>query len=188
MPMERTSQWPGWSQQKTLLLPVNASAWASPAGPVLLDGHHFVPKPELHVTLIGRALGQQLLASPGERRYRTLVARTAFESLDWSLTRTGTLLRLEKHGAEGGPDDRMGAIIELIELPAMVEFYLQIGMLLGRELSVPPPHVTLYTAGKAKGIGITNANALREFTVRPIQINELVPDLSRVTAQHRAIA
>lgn len=188
MPIERAPKWPGWTQQKTLLLPIDPAEWAPEAHPVLLDGHHFVPKPELHVTLIGRALGQQLLASPGERRYRTLVARTAFESLDWSFTRTGTLLRLEKHGAEGGPDDRMGSIIELVELPAMVEFHRQLGLLLGRELPVPPPHVTLYTAGKAKGIGVPNTNALREFTVREVVADELVADMTRTNVDHRATA
>lgn len=187
MPKQRATPWPGWTQQKTLLLPIDADAWPPPTAPVLLDGLHFVPKPELHVTLIGRALGQQLLASPGERRYRTLVARTAFESLDWSFARTGPLLRLEKHGAEGGPDDRMGALIELVELPAMAEFHRQLGLLLGRELQVPPPHVTLYTAGKSKGVGVPNANALREFTVREFRQAELVPDTCRVTAERRAL-
>jgi len=185
MSIEHAPKWPGWSQQKTLLLPIDPAAWPAPTVPVLLDGHHFVPKPELHVTLVGRALGQHLLASLGERRYRTLAARTAYESLDWTYVRSHTLLRLEKHGAEGGADDRMGALIELIELPAMVEFHRQLGLLLGRELPVPPPHVTLYTAGKAKGIGVPNANALREFTVRPVAITELVPDLTRTTREQR---
>lgn len=188
MPIEPHPKWPGWSPQKTLLLPIDVAAWPAPTVPVLLDGHHFVPKHELHVTLVGRALGQQLLASPGERRYRTLVLRTAYESLDWSYTRSGVLVRLEKHGAEGGPDDRMGAIIELIDLPALDDFYRQLGLLLGREISVPPPHVTLYTAGKAKGIGIPNANALREFTVRTVKVDELVPDPTRATAERRAVA
>lgn len=188
MPNAQSPAWPGWTQQKTLLLPIDPAAWPPPTAPVRVDGQYFVPKPELHVTLVGRALGQQLLASPGERRYRTLVVRTAYESLDWTCTRTGTLLRLEKHGAEGGPDDRMGAIIELIELPAMAAFHHQLGLLLGRELPVPPPHVTLYTAGKAKGIGVPNAAALREFTVRTLEPADLVPDLSRTTAEHRALA
>lgn len=188
MSIEHRPGWPGWSQQKTLLLPIDVVTWPAPTAPVVLDGWHFVPKSELHVTLIGRALGQQLLASPGERRYRTLVARTAFESLDWSYVREGALLRLEKHGAEGGPDDRMGAIIELIGLPALAEFYQQLGLLLGRELPVPPPHVTLYTAGKSKGIGVPNANALREFTVRPVRIEELVADTARAAPARRAHA
>jgi len=188
MPIELAPKWPGWSQQKTLLLPIDASEWPAPTQPVLLDGQHFVPKPELHVTLVGRALGQHLLASLGERRYRTLVARTAYESLDWPYVRSGVMLRLEKHGAEGGPDDRMGALIELVKLPAMADFHRQLGLLLGRELPVPPPHVTLYTAGKAKGIGIPNANALREFTVRPVDAAELVVDTARVTREQRVQA
>ena len=188
MPIESHPKWPGWSQQKTLLLQIDPEAWPAPSTPVLLDGHHFVPKPELHVTLVGRALGQQVLASLGERRYRTLVVRTAYEALDWSFERSGVMLRLEKHGAEGGPDDRMGAIIERVELPALADFYRQLGLLLGREIAVPPPHVTLYTAGKAKGIGIPNANALREFTLRAVEPAELVADPTRVTASPRALA
>lgn len=181
-----TPVWPGWTPQKTLLLPIDPGTWAPPVAGVRVDAQNFAPKPELHVTLVGRRLGQLLLASPAERRYRTLVARTAFEALDWRWRRTQQLLWLEKHGAQGGPDDRMHALVELIELPAMADFHRQLGTLLGRELPVPPPHVTLYTAGKARGIGVPTQAALREFTVRAVSPSEFQAPVVRQTGQHAA--
>lgn len=179
--------WPGWTPQKTLLLPIAPATWPPPASGVRVDAQNFAAKHELHLTLVGRRLGQLLLASPGERRYRTRAVRAAFEALDWGWQRTGRLLWLEKHGAEGGPDDRMRAIVELVELPAMADFHRQLGTLLGRELPVPPPHVTLYTAGKARGIGVPTAAALREFTVRAVTPAEFGPVLVRTTGQHVAV-
>lgn len=187
MAPDHAPRWPGWTPQKTLLLPIDPVAWPPPASGVRVDAQNFAPKAELHVTLVGRRLGQLLLASPGERRYRTLVARTAFERLDWSWRRTQRLLWLEKHGAEGGPDDRMHAIVELIDLPAMADFHRQLGSVLGRELPVPPPHVTLYTAGKSRGIGIPTAAALREYTVRAVTPAEFKAVTVRTTGQHAAI-
>ncbi len=57
----------------------------------------------------------------------------------------------------------------------MAPLHRELGRLLGRELPVPPPHVTLYTRGAAHGIGVASETALRTLTVREVAVAELRP-------------
>ena len=155
---------PAWTDAGTLLLPVPATTWPPPSMPLRLDGIAFVPKRELHVTLVGRALGAEL----GESGLREAVA-SASAALDWRFSRGGRWLRLHKR-AEGR---RRDAIIELIELPAMAALYARLAAMLGRAPPVPPAHVTLYTGGDDQGIGLPDAATLARCTVRRVDADEL---------------
>ncbi len=156
---------PGWTPHRMLVLPIPRERWAPPDEGVEVDGLLFLPKRELHLTLIGRGLGQVLHGDPSRRQ----AVREAFSRLNWGFTRTGELLRLEKRELAGGGHGRaIGSIIERIELPAMVPFYESLAALLGRTLAIPPPHVTLYTAGRSQGIGVPDVATLRRLVVRQV--------------------
>ncbi|QOY62803.1 hypothetical protein INQ40_00280 [Lysobacter sp. H21R4] len=60
------------------------------------------------------------------------------------------------------------SIIELIQLPAMRPFHQALGRLLGRQLPLPPAHVTLYTAHGPRGIGLASASQLRSRRIRAL--------------------
>ena len=45
----------------------------------------------------------------------------------------------------------------------MAAFHQALGQLLGRALPVPPPHVTLYVAGTARGIGLPDPETLARY-------------------------
>lgn len=165
--------WPGWSPEKTLVLPIPPELWKPPVLPIELDGVEFRPKDELHVTLVGRALGRQIHETLGER-FHTCAVRAAFEALDWRCARTGELLRLRKTiRLKSGEARVVGAIVELLTMPAMAKFHRALGDLLGRKLAVPPPHVTLYTHDRDDGIGIPSRGKLRAWTVRRVHAGEL---------------
>ncbi|WP_133479627.1 hypothetical protein [Cognatilysobacter segetis] len=152
--------WPGWSDENTLVLPLGD---APPDGALTLDGRAFAPKDELHVTLVGRELGAELRAVLGDRL--DAATRPAFEALDWSLARSGRRVLIEKPGrTDDGERAKVASVIELVELPALDFFYRWLGELLGRELAVPPAHVTLYTHRKAQGIGIPSLRSLRAWS------------------------
>lgn len=165
--------WPGWSDERTLVLPIPVDAWAPPHAPIAIDGIEFEPKDELHLTLVGRALGRQIHATLGER-FRTCTVRAAFEAQDWRFERTGELLRLRKTVRYTSGEERVAhALVERVRMPAMARFHHALGDLLGRRLPVPPPHVTLYTQGRMDGIGIPSPSKLRAWTVRPVHPCEL---------------
>lgn len=155
---------PAWTDAGTLLLPVAAAAWPRPDMPLQLDGIAFVPKRELHVTVVGRALGAEL--HEAGLQAETLAAAA---TLDWRFERCGQWLRLEARAA----GRRRHSIIERIALPALATLYARLGARLGRQLAVPPPHVTLYTSGDDRGIGVPDAASLARRSVRAVDAAEL---------------
>jgi hypothetical protein len=166
--MDKTSNaWPGWSAHKTLVLPIHPRQWAPPRGALELDALRLQAKRELHVTLIGTALAQELRDAGW---VRTRAIRDAFAALDWRYVRTGVLLLLHKPADGNAPTH---SLIERIEMPAMADFHNALARLLQRPLPVPPPHVTLYTAGRPSGIGLPDERSLQRYSVRTVSREEL---------------
>jgi hypothetical protein len=155
----------------SIVLPVPPDRWPPPGDGVRLDQLALDPKPELHVTLVGTSLGRELQATFGaSAAARVGEARSA---LDWHFERTGLSLLLRKPVADQGRGAVAHSIVELVDLPAMAHLHRALGRLLGRQLPVPPAHVTLYTAGCAQGIGVSNPARLRAFAVRRLLPGEL---------------
>jgi hypothetical protein len=156
--IELPSAWPGWSAADTLVIAIDPRAWAPPSRPVEHDGCAFAPKHELHVTVVGKALGAQVRAAIVAGGLDEAALRDAFEAQRWRLRRSGWRVHLRK-------DDSVESIVEPIALPAMARFHGWLGRALGRALPVPPPHVTLYVRGDAEGIGVPDGAALARLRV-----------------------
>ena len=161
----------------TMLLPIDPGQWSPPVRGLHLDHIDFAPKPELHLTLIGSRLGRELHATLAPAFLRAQLER-ALAKQDWRFTRSGRWLLLTQrtgngHDAAAGAGWR-GSIIEPVELPAMRPFHAALGLLLGRQLPVPRPHVTLYTAGDPRGIGLPRPSGLRAVTVRELDSTVLL--------------
>jgi hypothetical protein len=162
--------WPGWSDAGTLVMPLAAPP---PVRPLTLDGLRLQPKRELHVTLIGGRLAERLRASLRDP-YLTAAVRTLYEAHDWHFATSGEYRLLRKPARRD--DGRFGAthsVIALLTMPAMAAFHHGLGRLLGTQLPLPPPHVTLYVEGRAQGIGVRSPSALRGYAVRAIAPHEL---------------
>lgn len=158
-----------------MLLPIPLADWPPPDSPVRLrEGIELAPKSELHLTLVGSRLGASLRRNLGEafldEALRALVAR-----LDWRFRRGGRLLLLRKrdHGGDGGQVRVRHSLVELVSLPAMAPLHQALGGLLGRQLPVPPPHVTLHVAGAPRGIGLPSGAMLRACALREVAAAEL---------------
>jgi hypothetical protein len=169
--IELHAVWPGLAPTGALILPIPVQVWAPPASPVRLDGLRFAPKSELHVTLLGRDKLRRLYGESrlGRRAVRG-VLRAAFETIDWSFARGGRRLRLQKLRKGGA---RIGSVVELIDQPGRAAFVDRVRAQTGVDVPVGPAHVTLYTSGDARGIGVPDEAALREFTLREVGLDEL---------------
>lgn len=156
----------------SLVLPIPPGRWPPPRVAIELDGLRLAPKSELHVTLVGRALGTELRATFGDRV--DALVEAARDARDWRFDRTGHLRLLRKPFlGDDGHTTLAHSLVELVHLPAMAPFQRALGRLLGRQLPVPPPHVTLYTAGLPQGIGVSSPARLRAFTVCPVAADEI---------------
>jgi hypothetical protein len=164
-PLVLAAAWPGWSGAGTVVVPIDAAAWPPPARAINHDGRAFAPKHELHVTVIGRALGARLQAAIAAGRLPdTQLAETFAAAGPWRLRRTGWRIALRK-SVPGEPD--VESIIEPVALPAMGRFYRRLGAAIDELLPVPPPHVTLHVAGNAEGIGLADAATLARLRQGP---------------------
>lgn len=156
----------------TLLLPIDPDCWPPPPGPIRVGDTVYAAKRELHVTLIGSRLGHELHVTFATAFLHDEITR-ALAGQDWRFQRTGRLVALAHPAAGAGNANsrapQRGSVIELIELPAMRLFHRALGALLGRQLPVPPPHVTLYTAGDPGGIGLASPRQLRTRRLRELR-------------------
>jgi hypothetical protein len=169
--IELHAVWPGLAPTGALILPIPVQVWAPPASPVQLDGVRFAPKSELHVTLLGRDKLRRLYGESRLRRHAVRGAlREAFQDSDWSFARNGPCLRMQKLRKGGA---RIGSIIELVDLPGLAAFVERVRAKTGVDVPPGPAHVTLYTSGDPRGIGVPDEAALRELTLREVGPEEL---------------
>lgn len=163
--------WPGLAPSGALVLPIPTRFWTPPSSPVQVDGLRFVPKAELHVTLLGQDKLRRLYGESRLQRAAVRAAlRAAFADTDWFFARGGPRLRLQKRCTGGA---RIGSVVELIDQPGLAAFVARVRAATGVDVPAGPAHVTLYTAGDARGIGVPDEAALREFTVREVGMHEL---------------
>lgn len=125
--------------------------------PVTFQGKQFKAKDEVHITVIGSALGEQLLAAlqDEERRrsFHHLVAAT-----DWRYR----LLDQWRHVVRGG-DEPAESIVRMVAAPPLPSFYRALEELTGLSIPPRPAHITLYTRGDDGGIGIATWDEFEEL-------------------------
>jgi hypothetical protein len=161
--LEWRGDWPGWAAADTLLLPVDPAAWSPPAMPIEHAGLAFAPKHELHVTVVGKALGARLRHAITTGHLDEADVRAAFETQPWRARRSGWRVHLRKPGEDGAAPKE--SIVELLAMPAMARFHSALARLLDQAAQVPPPHVTLYVRGDSEGIGVPDAETLARLRV-----------------------
>ena len=160
-------RWPLPDGGDSLVLSIAPDCWAPPPDRVEIDGITFTPKSELHLTVIGNRLGRELRGAFAAPWLSAAVAEM-LDAQDWRFARSGRHWLLRKPFVEAGRPRLAHSIIERVEVPAMAPFHRELGRLLGRQLPMPPPHVTLYVAAGSQGIGVSSAARLRAFAVREV--------------------
>lgn len=142
--------WPGFQADGGLLLAIPPSfGWN--AGPDVLDGDEMplARKTELHVTVLNRAMGSQLRSVLGG----VTIARL-FRDEDWTVRRTGEGHLLRKLKVDGARATLCASLVERLDLPALARFRQALGRVTRIGMPEVFPHVTLYVAGDAAGIGL----------------------------------
>lgn len=131
----------------------------------------FSQKPELHITLVGRKVGQTLVAADGGKGFvfdaiRELVAQTA-----WSILRSGRFVQLHKEKPVEGSSETINArsIVELIDLPGASDFFTELSRIVGSEITPPPFHMTIYTNTDPEGIGVSSESDLKLYREKDIR-------------------
>lgn len=135
--------------------------------PVRYQGRVFQPKSELHITLISQDAEKitRYLEnnSHGQASIQEMIGAT-----DWRFTRQPTFYHVEEAPGEE-------TIIQMVEIPSLGAFFRELSGLVGQDFTLPPTHVTLYTRGTEKGIGLPTQRVFQELVRAEVQPEEMQP-------------
>ena len=163
--------WPGFHDDGALILPLEPADFYPAGAPqrLRLDGQVLERKHELHVTVLGRDQGGEVVAMLDEARVGRL-----FDSFDWRLYGTGRYALLHKAKAQWDGPLQAWSVIEHLQAAAYAGFRHALAEATGLALDPGVPHVTLYVAGDPYGIGVPGIAAYREVFVREVARSEIV--------------
>lgn len=171
---EAACQWPGF-MEGGLILPLPANDFSAMPPHLQLGALKFTSKPEFHATLLNRKVGARVLMALGDEG-----ARQIFEEGDWTWHRTGEGFLIQEEAANAGTT--RASLIERLELPELARFRGKLSRQTGIPLPEVVPHVTLFTAGDERGIGIPDLKTFRDLLVAsvplPFGIHGVAPHLA----------
>jgi hypothetical protein len=159
--------WPGLTSLNTLIIHVDRNDFGIKSTPIEYSGRTFIPKQEAHITVLGSDLGTHLQQLFTNNSLVEQQVKRAFESTDWSYTKTHDLRHLVRKNAElTGMNNTEESIIMRLKMGGMAEFYAKLKKLglIRKDQPVPPPHVTLYTRNCDAGIGVHSESELTSLT------------------------
>lgn len=133
---------------------------------IIYQGKRFEPKDEVHITVIGSDLGEELLDSTYSKKLDEVNA--LIDETDWYC-----VLDDSWHHVVRADDEPAESIIRMVEVPALAEFYSRLEAITGLTIPPRPAHVTLYTRGDHGGIGIATWQQFDELVAGDVDPAEL---------------
>ena len=171
---EAACQWHGF-MEGGLILPLPANDFSAMPPHLQLGALKFTSKPEFHATLLNRKVGARVLMALGDEG-----ARQVFEEGDWTWRRTGEGFLIQEEDANAGTT--RASLIERLDLPELARFRGKLSRQTGIPMPEVVPHVTLFTAGDERGIGIPDLKTFRDLLVAsvplPFGIHGVAPHLA----------
>lgn len=160
-----------------ILLPLPPGDFGMYSPVVEIAGRTFSAKAEYHITLVGSDLAASIAASLGGRdRLIELLADVG----GWSPCRY-RLLDEYVHVRKVEGELTNESIIVMAEVEQAAEFYDALERLTANTLPRPPLHVTLYTFGDERGIGLPILEALKQRTVSRLPHRALAVTIDAAT-------
>ena len=173
----------GFTESLTLLIPLRKEDFGLSEAKIQFRDKIFDPKKEVHITVVSRKLGQELgeAIEVNPRLNIPLmqaVKEARWHKQDWSYRKKDEMYHLSRDSAQVNPRGEIEvihaeSIILMVEAPGVDKFYEELSGLLGKDIEVPPVHVTLYTHGDTVGIGLLTQAAFEAFATGRVFPDEL---------------
>jgi hypothetical protein len=142
--------------------------------PVDFQGKTFMPKEEVHITVIGSNPGQQLAAAMAEDDALVGKMRAAVADYNWAYELKDEWYHVLRED-EAGPAE---SIIRMARVPQLEPFYRRVEVLAAVHIPPRPAHVTLYTWNDPDGIGLATWQEFERRVTGPV-----APQLWRQTGE-----
>jgi len=134
-------------------------------------------KDEFHCTIIGRATGEQIVEildskSQKDRDVLMLELEKLYKKYLWEYVSTQEYYLISKEYDES---DKRESLVQIVELPDMVNFYAELNALLQTDFEIPFSHITLFTNStkedkKKTGIGIYSKEQFESLHPQRIEV------------------
>jgi hypothetical protein len=168
----------GFTEKGYLLIPLELEAWGLDGCAVRYDGKTFDAKHEVHITVVNRELGQELVRLNDERPSIEGQIKRALEDAGWLTGKCAYPPGRLYHIATEEKDEHGAAleesIIQRVEVPGIDAFFGTLSAIVGRPLEIPPTHVTLYVLGNPRGISLPDRRTFYDLKQDEVSLAELV--------------
>jgi hypothetical protein len=155
--------WPGRSTTGSVLLPLHVGLDHLPSS-LSLTEITLIRKAETHLTLLSTREAEQLASRLPESEWQS-----AFDSVQWEI---GLLDAFELLSEERPSEVTRFSVIRHLHCPALNAFRQRLAQSAVVDLPETLPHVTLYTAGHERGIGVSSLADHARFRIRSLASGE----------------
>jgi hypothetical protein len=161
--------WPGLNEKGSVIIELSPDAFSLAKNAIEVRGESFIPKQELHVTVVASKSGMILQDKIKRDQTINKALKKTFERIDWSFKQTGPVHILSRPAGEGFEK----SIIMLIGMPGLAAFYDQLKNigLIDADTPIPPPHVTLYTQNCPAGISVPDETTLNTLSIETLSLD-----------------
>jgi hypothetical protein len=129
---------------------------------VVFKGKVFKPKEELHITIVSREAAEKMKAHLEARPEDREVVETLIEAADWTYRKGSQYFHVRE-------EPEVETLIQMAEVRGLDPFYRRISRLIGHKLELPPTHITLYTRGTERGIGLPDSKVFGQLAQGPFE-------------------
>ena len=164
-------KWPGFNEEGAVIISLPVETFCLAENTIDCYGDTFIPKDELHVTLIGTRSGSIILDEIKQNKTIDQLLEKAFEEIDWTFSQTGPVHILSRKK----DNIVQKSIIMLIQMDGVTKFYnrlIELG-LVKDDIPVPPAHITMYTHNCPLGIGVPDKKTLNTLSTIALSVNDL---------------
>lgn len=155
--------WPGRSATGSVILPLHVGLDQLP-NTLSLAEITLIRKAETHLTLLSTGEAEHLATHLLETEWQH-----AFDSEQWKI---GLLDAFDLLHEERAHEATRFSVIRHLHCPALNAFRQRLAEAAGMDLAETLPHVTLYTAGHERGIGLTSLADYHARRVRQLSFAE----------------
>jgi hypothetical protein len=135
-------------------------------GEVVYKDKTFQPKQELHITILSREAAESVKIHLEQHPDELESIQQLINNTDWSFRKRNQFFRVEEN-------QDVESIVQLVQISELKAFFQKLSEQINTDLEPPPAHITLYTRGNSKGIGIPTNEDFKQLAREEINMGEL---------------